>query len=376
MTVEAVSPEKVYGLVVGIERYAAGPEWDLNGPARDALKFASWLLKRGVEPDNISLFLSPLDQKMELLDEAKEKELVPHEAFLNRIHDVVYDLQNKAETGKLLYVFWAGHGFITTVEQQTRHLFCADTDLKTRRNLDFDSLLLALKTSTRSTVFAKQVFFIDACANSIFQNFYTTISAKQSALRLATNGEQRKSEQFCFFAAAEYEIAINDAKAGTGQFSQAVLAELKDLPLFSDMKTLAESIKSRSRAEGQKELVYRYFQIGADQEVEDKIEREEIMTGTNSTPQPVAPITLSPRQMQLLQEALLSAFPQPADLEMLVKFYLEKDLSHISMAETMTARVFQLLRWVNAQSLIADLLNGALEMNPNNPKLLDFMKLL
>lgn len=43
MSVKA-TPENTYALVVGIEKYDAGPDWDLDGPTRDASRFCAWLL--------------------------------------------------------------------------------------------------------------------------------------------------------------------------------------------------------------------------------------------------------------------------------------------------------------------------------------------
>jgi hypothetical protein len=66
-----ISPEETYALIVGIEKYQAGSDWNLNGPANDAINFANWLLARGVTPENIHLFVSPLDENRDLLQKTK-----------------------------------------------------------------------------------------------------------------------------------------------------------------------------------------------------------------------------------------------------------------------------------------------------------------
>ena len=129
MTVDLIQPENVYALVVAIEKYKAGSEWDLNGPANDALKFANWLLERDVKPENIQLFLSPLDVNVAVLEKAKAKELSPFPADRNHIDSAIRSkLTSESNRGDLLYVFWGGHGVVTKIDATTRRLFFADTD--------------------------------------------------------------------------------------------------------------------------------------------------------------------------------------------------------------------------------------------------------
>ena len=53
MAAMAVDPQKTYALVVGVEKYAAGSNWDLDGPTSDANKFVEWLRGRQVPVENI-----------------------------------------------------------------------------------------------------------------------------------------------------------------------------------------------------------------------------------------------------------------------------------------------------------------------------------
>src|SRR5450432_361701 len=57
----AADPATTYAIVVGIEKYAGGKDWNLNGPASDACRMALWLRKNGVPADRIAFHLSPLD---------------------------------------------------------------------------------------------------------------------------------------------------------------------------------------------------------------------------------------------------------------------------------------------------------------------------
>jgi DNA replication protein DnaC len=41
-----IPPEKTVAIVVGIEKYDLGPDWNLDGAANDALAFAQLYLRR------------------------------------------------------------------------------------------------------------------------------------------------------------------------------------------------------------------------------------------------------------------------------------------------------------------------------------------
>lgn len=278
MTVDLVRPENVYALVVGIEKYEGGSEWDLNGPANDALKFANWLLECGVEPDHIQLFLSPLDKNAGVIEDAKAKSLNPFPADRNHIDSAIRSkLTSQGNRGDLLHVFWGGHGFITKTGATTRRLFFADTDNISKWNLDFNSLVEALSTFATGSGFKLQNFWIDACANTHYQGLYETIGAEAAASKFITNGEQGKAEQFALFAAAEYGVATNESTVGTGRFSKAVLDELQQNLLFPDVRALAEQIKANFRERKQSEPVYKWLKVRGDEEEDDRLKMKDVV---------------------------------------------------------------------------------------------------
>jgi hypothetical protein len=279
MTELTVDPSHVYALVVGIEQYQAGPAYDLNGPAKDALGFARWLLTHGVRPANIQLFLSPLDQNREVLAEAETQGLTPQESTRDRISRTITEhFVDQGGREKGLYVFWAGHGFITKLQTTTRRLLFADTDTKNKLNLDFDSLLQAFQTAQHGKGFPRQIFFIDACANPIFRDFYPTLQAAAAGEEFVTSGTQGQAEQFALFAAAEYAVATNLTQAGTGRFSRAVLEELQAQPLWPNMPELTSKIKANFRDQQHLEPVFWSVSLGGgDREEADTISQR-IMT--------------------------------------------------------------------------------------------------
>jgi hypothetical protein len=297
MTQPTVDPGNVYALVVGIEQYQAGSDYDLNGPARDALGFAQWLLTHGVQPANIQLFLSPLKQNHGVLTEAEQQGLTPQAATRDLISRTITErFVDQGGREKLLYVFWAGHGFITKLKTTTRRLLFADTDTHNKWNLELDALLQAFQTAQHGKVFPRQIFFIDACANPMFRDFYPTLQAEAAGEGFVTSGTQGQAEQFALFAAAEYAVATNLAQAGTGRFSQAVLAELQAQPLWPDMPELARQIKANFRDQQHLEPVFWSFSLGGgDREVTDTISQR-------ITARPVPAIAMSTSErLQLIQ---------------------------------------------------------------------------
>ena len=62
---------QVYALVVGIETYQLGADYDLDGPARDGLRFIDWLQSYDVPSENIRFFVSPLIQNAEAMLQAE-----------------------------------------------------------------------------------------------------------------------------------------------------------------------------------------------------------------------------------------------------------------------------------------------------------------
>jgi Effector-associated domain 1/Caspase domain len=366
MTTDSINPENVYALVVGIEKYKGGSEWDLTGPAMDALKFASWLLDRGVKPEYIQLFLSPLDKNVAVLEDAKAKGLNPFPADRNHIDSAIRSkLTSAVNRGDLLHVFWGGHGFITKTGATTRRLFFADTDNINKWNLNFDSLVEALSTFVYSSGFKQQNFWIDACANTYYQGLYETIGAEAAASIFITNGEQGKAEQFVLLAAAEYEVATNESTEGTGRFSRAVLDELAGKSLLPDVKALAEQIQANFLEKRSQPPIYWWISHKRNQRVVD-----------NTKPSQRGVISLTPKQMQDLHQALLEAFPDESDLEMLVQFHLQTRLNRISMAKKYDKVVFDVIQFVNSRGKIRDLIEGAIADNPDSPFLSNLINCL
>ena len=105
MTSTTVKPEHTYALVVSIEKYSVGSEWNLDGPVNDARNFANWLCCREVPSENIFLFLSPIDENKN--SEPMSQGFKEQEAIRQNIYRTIIDVlpSKKLKNGRTLYIF-------------------------------------------------------------------------------------------------------------------------------------------------------------------------------------------------------------------------------------------------------------------------------
>jgi endonuclease G, mitochondrial len=83
---------------------------------------------------------------------------------------------------------------------------------------------------------------------------------------------------------------------------------------------------------------------------------------------------LKPFQRQPLREAILSAFPDPSKLEMLLYERLDISLNEVvAVGKPYGELVFDLIKWAQSEDRLADLLSSAYQRNPRNPKFRQFM---
>jgi len=248
MTQFTAKPDQTYGLIVGIERYQES-SWDVKGggPAYDALKFANWLCQRGVPKENIRLCLSPLEGNGNLIEQS---ELTVEEATEQTIGYIITDFLSQ-KRGDLLYIFWAGHGLITS--ERDRKLICADATKRNWQNLDLNSLLVFL--SSDAFPIRHHICIVDACANYILESKGrpTNLGGKTFS-----SGQPRtETQQFVLLATREGEQAKVNSNGKTGYFSQAVREALEQEPLECwppDMKAIADKVKQQFAGLDKKQL--------------------------------------------------------------------------------------------------------------------------
>jgi hypothetical protein len=210
----AANPERTYALVVGIERYDAGKDWNLDGPASDAARFVSWLSNRGVPAGQMAVFLSPL---------AGTPPLPPGVGVSPARREQVTEAITRTLSswrGDLLWLFWAGHGMLTRDDHL--RLFYADASTEDKRNLDMQSLLTTLRSDTYSG-FPLQVGLVDACQTYADRlQLATTLPAETFPCGQPLPGR----EQFVMYAASAGQLAANLGGARSGLFSQVIMEEL------------------------------------------------------------------------------------------------------------------------------------------------------
>ena len=81
---------------------------------------------------------------------------------------------------------------------------------------------------------------------------------------------------------------------------------------------------------------------------------------------------LSKEERKEFHEALLDAFPNYKNLEMMVGFELEQSLEEIAGSGEIYYIVFKLIQWSETYGRLEDLITGAYEQNRGNPKLKAF----
>ncbi|MFE7216233.1 caspase family protein [Streptomyces sp. NPDC057611] len=224
-------PDRVHALIVGIERYDAGPAWDLPGPARDALAFHALLRAAGVPDPQLRLHLAPLenftpDIPYGAADHATLRRTLVHELSLVQ--------------GEVLWVWWGGHGVLDRAGH-TR-LFCADATTGDKVAIDLESALDRYMSDAVPS-FAEQMWIVDACETfeedldfreplspDALPAGHRTLAHRQAVLRAAGRGRE----------------AANDPVRATGIFSETVLTLLAEraagLPALPDPEELFPAV--------------------------------------------------------------------------------------------------------------------------------------
>jgi hypothetical protein len=207
---------KTEAIIVGVESYTVGANWNLDGPASDACRFARWLLAKGVPSERITLLVSPLPENRPLLDDLGLPYQPAEHAAITRA--LIDDLSQKS--GDLLVFFWSGHGAIDA--RNSRRLFCSDATAANLRHLSLNSLLASWRTNTIGH-FPRQIGFVDACQNYIE---YSRLASTIPEDTLPSGTPVSGVEQFFLLAASVGELAANLTSRKAGAFSLALMEEL------------------------------------------------------------------------------------------------------------------------------------------------------
>lgn len=234
-------PSTTQAILVGIEKYADSSSIpDLNGPVNDVYQFCQWLRDRNVPPENISVFLAPLDRNVGIADKITNLiDSKPLEANKDIVNKALREEARK-KTATLFFLFWSGHGWIAS--QGDRRLIYADATMEDLKNLNLTVQLNAMQTDLYKNL-PRQLLIFDACANS--QILRITPPDDLPAI-----GKHLPSQkQMAMFAANPGEYAINKSDEQTGIFSRELLNELnssKDTELWPpDMEAVMQNVQEK-----------------------------------------------------------------------------------------------------------------------------------
>ncbi|MEU1466312.1 caspase family protein [Streptomyces sp. NPDC005727] len=234
-----VAPTDIHAVVVGLERYPRAPrDWSLRGAGKDAVRFARWLTRGGVPPQNITLLLSPMRESGPLLEAAAANEGLTCRQVASA-HDVrrVFIDEFRQAAGGLLYVYWGGHGVLG---EDGRLLFHPDASAEDKLCLSVEELRVFL-TQMASHGFRQQVLFFDACATFVEEH------GSESAPVVVPLPQARRetAQQFLLHASRDGQAAEQDDVAESGAFSTVLLQWLEEhaADLHPDLTALHHAVR-------------------------------------------------------------------------------------------------------------------------------------
>ncbi|WP_261720332.1 caspase family protein [Streptomyces sp. FZ201] len=218
-----ITPERTFALVVGIESYEIGG-FDLSGPARDATRFADWLTgTAGVPQANVRLLLSPLARNANGVTADPATQKCVEDALLK-------DLPQR--DGDLLWIYWAGHGFLDRAHQLLLPYSDATAAHTTHLNLT-SALRMWQSTTVGGARFRRVAAIADACRiDSRWKGGCLGFGAVEYPVGQPVTARR----QFVLYAARPGEAAGNRAELEAGQFTDTLLKRL-------DRLTVAEAVR-------------------------------------------------------------------------------------------------------------------------------------
>ncbi|MEU3250148.1 hypothetical protein [Streptomyces sp. NPDC006997] len=207
-----------HAVLVGVERYAGGPDWRLDGPVRDALGHARRLLDAGLPAERITLLLSPLPHHERA---AAGLGLKYRPATRDAVHEVLFRELPRSD-GESLLLAWSGHGLLDSGGR--RRLLYADAVAEDLRGLDLDAALAAWRSDLVPS-YPRQLWLLDTC--QVFGDPRTERAALPPD-PVPTGRLRERPGQYAFFAAAPGQAARGTGTGEYGVFTSRVLRLLDE----------------------------------------------------------------------------------------------------------------------------------------------------
>lgn len=241
--------------IVGVDKYDDPSLMELDGPVKDGVQFARWLvLEQKVDPKKIDVFFSRSDPVTDSTSPKLElpEGIAEHRATRQEIRDAFLNM-TKESCPEYFCLFWGGHG--VAISQRERKLYCADASAKERCAFDVEDFLDFIATNKIGSPesFQKTIVIVDACAN------YSELSGGHKeaiSIPFPKGNPMPQRQYFVIMAARTGEYAENEG--GTGLFSSSLLCALKGKTLDDlfdradsiaiDLKTEFEELKKQGKA--------------------------------------------------------------------------------------------------------------------------------
>lgn len=215
----------VSAVIVAVEDYHLGKDWELSGPCDDAVALAGWLLQIGVPKSNIRMLATALATNAQKFQETLTTLglPVPGVADTSAVIDLLTSLPTALPAAQhkdgLLIVYWTGHGvFDSKQAPPQRNVFFSDLDPLRTPVLALDSAARWLRFHLPHLSVA---FVIDACA---LHKEEMNIQHALHVNRLPDVALTAHCAKFLgIYSCSEGQVALN---LGKGVFSTHLLAEL------------------------------------------------------------------------------------------------------------------------------------------------------
>lgn len=206
---------RTHAVIVAVEAYAGGADWNLSGPANDAARVMRWLLERGVPEHQMHLLASPLEENEGLL--AGFTQVRRSTAERVEVRRVFRDGLRHIDAD-WLWVYWAGHGVQAGGNRWS--LLYPESRTGDPLGVDADNLVTLLRTAhlpahgpRRATV------VIDACRSALSPREHA--QAQEPEVIAAYPETHRTRGIFLMRASRPGEAAKN--RAGAGVFTARLM---------------------------------------------------------------------------------------------------------------------------------------------------------
>jgi hypothetical protein len=230
-----------YAVVVGIEKYSVGADWDVDGPCTNAIAIAHWLLSLKMPPGNIRAFLDPNAVGKDAAIAALEQEGVTIVRSVKHA-DIDEYFHVTLPTGRppdsRLLVYWSGHG--CTNERGDRIFFCGDYHGKLPSRVFNGSTFLRALRGEDHRCFTDQIVLADVCGT---YNKSPVVDA-----RIAPE-HQQNVHQLVYFATPEDKYA--EGPEGRGVFTDTSLSVLEAIGGWPEHARLVQEMEAAFKQIGE-----------------------------------------------------------------------------------------------------------------------------